>query len=127
MKPLSFKVPLHLLNSRSKLFSMTCNKGQPEGALKWRNDCLATYTRNTATVGGQQEGGEGPLFPLSCYFKMIFIYFLGQSLCLNLTPNLCMKNLVFSNMFCICFVYFFSLLRIKYCYAYTCIDLIYSL
>lgn len=57
---------------------MTCNKGQPEGALKWRNDCLATYTRNTATVGGQQEGGEGPLFPLSCYFKMIYIFFRSE-------------------------------------------------
>lgn len=84
MKALYLKVPLHLLNSRSKLFSMTCNKGQPEGALKWRNDCLATYTRNTATVEGQQEGGEGPLFPFSFYFKVI--YFWGEGGQLNTKP-----------------------------------------
>lgn len=103
MRPLSFIVPLHLLNSRSKLFSMTCNKGQPEGALKWRNDCLATYTRSTATVGGQQEGGEGLLFPFSCYFKMIF---LGQSLHLNSVQNLYMANVIFATS---CKTLFFSI------------------
>lgn len=96
MKILCLKVPLHLLNSRSKLFSMTCNKGQPEGALKWRNDCLATYTRNTATVGGQREGGEGPLFTFPSFLFQHNIC-RGQSLCVNPILNLYMTILVLSH------------------------------
>lgn len=34
-------------------FSMRCKKGQPEGSLEQRNDCLATHTTNTATMQGR--------------------------------------------------------------------------
>lgn len=98
------KVPLLLLNSRRNCFSMTCNKGQPEEALKWRNDCLATYTRNTATVGGQLEGGEGPLFPSSFYFKMIL--FEVRACRSTSKPNLCIVIFSFESRSVILFTFF---------------------
>lgn len=78
-KPSSFfLMSLHLWNKRNVLVSMRCNKGQPEGALKRRNDCLATYTTNT-TVGGQQDA-----LMVGCKFFdfalfVFFIFFWGGS------------------------------------------------
>lgn len=71
-KPFSFfLVSLHLWNNRNVLFSIRCNKGQPEGALKRRNDCLATYTTNTGTVEGQY-GCTFFYFTLLIFFIIFF-------------------------------------------------------